>query len=101
MIVFQNRLFVFARYNVNSFRFINSHCDGYYLDENSKKTYNEFLDFIITVIDDGKEKGILRPLPSAALIAIVYEPIVMIIRMLEIGKITYTPDLVKELEGSS
>lgn len=94
------RLFEFARHNVNAFLFINSHCSGYYLDELSKQTFNDFLDFIIRVIEDGKEKGIIRILPSQALIAIVYEPIVMLVKMMETGKLTYTQDLAKELEES-
>lgn len=95
-----NKLFEFARHNVNAFLFINSHHNGYYLNEFSNKTFNDFLDFIIRVIEDGKENGVIRTLPSLALIAIVYEPIVMLVKMMETGKITYTPDLAKELEES-
>lgn len=96
-----NRIFNFARNNVDAFLFINSHDGGHYLDENSKKTFNDFLDFIITIIEQGKEQGIIRPLPSTALIALVYGPIVMLVKMMETGELTYTPELSKELEVSS
>ncbi|MDM5293040.1 TetR/AcrR family transcriptional regulator [Peribacillus simplex] len=95
------RIFDFARKNVNAFIFINSHDDGYYLDENSKETFNDFLDFIIRVIEDGKEKGYIRSLPSSALIAMVYGPIVMLVKMIETGKLAETPELLKELEESA
>ncbi|MEK4971293.1 TetR/AcrR family transcriptional regulator [Niallia sp. FSL R7-0648] len=95
-----NRLFEFARHNVNAFLFFNSHHKGYYLDENSKRTFKEFLEFFISVIEDGKENGFIRQLPSPALIAIVYEPVVMLVQMMETGELTYSPDLVKELEDS-
>jgi AcrR family transcriptional regulator len=95
-----NRLFEYARHNVNAFLFINSHHDGYYLNELSKKTFNDFLDFIIHVVEDGKEKGLLRSLPSPAVITIVYAPIVMLVKMMETGELTYTEDLAHELEES-
>ncbi|RBW68395.1 TetR/AcrR family transcriptional regulator [Bacillus taeanensis] len=95
-----NRLFEFARHNVNAFRFINSHHEGHYLNESSKKTFNDFLDFIIELIEDGKERGVIRSLPSCALIALVYEPIVKLVQLMETGELTYTEELVKELEES-
>ena len=96
-----NKLFEFARNNVDSFVFINSHDDGYYLDENSKKMFNDFLDFVIRVIEDGKDQGYIRQLPSSALIAIVYGPIPMLVKMMENGELAYSKELIKELEESS
>lgn len=96
-----NSIFKYARNNVNAFLFINSHYDGYYLDEKSKETFNDFLNFIIEVIEDGKKQGIVRPIPSAALIAIVYGSIVMLVKMMETGTLMYTQELLKELEESS
>ncbi|MFD2630433.1 TetR/AcrR family transcriptional regulator [Oceanobacillus kapialis] len=95
------RLFDFARNNVEVFVFINSHEDGHYLNEKSKKTFSEFLDFITGVIEAGKEKHEIRSLPSEALISIVYSPIVMLVNLLETGQLTYSSELVKELEDSS
>ncbi|MFJ7978637.1 TetR/AcrR family transcriptional regulator [Peribacillus sp. NPDC096379] len=96
-----NRLFDFARNNVEAFLFINSHEGGYYLDDHSKETFNDFLSFIIGVIENGQEQGFIRSLPSCALIATVYGPVVMLVKMMETGELTYTEDLLKELEESS
>lgn len=97
-----NRIFEFARNNFDAFLFINSHDDGYYLDDNSNKAIEEFLDIFRPMIEEGKEKGIINAsLPVFALIAIVYGPIVLVIKMLEKEDLTYTPELVKELEESS
>ncbi|MGG5254685.1 TetR/AcrR family transcriptional regulator [Neobacillus sp. SM06] len=95
------QLFEFAKYNGNALLFINSHNDGYYLDEKSKDTFNAFLDFIIGTIENGKKQGIIRPLPSAALIAIVYGSFVMLFKMIQSGELEETPELLKELEESS
>jgi AcrR family transcriptional regulator len=94
-------LFEFAKNNVDAFLFINAHDDGYYLDENSKKTFSDFLSFFIVAIERGKERGNIRDLPSAALIAIVYGPINILIKMMETCELTFTPELLKELEDSA
>ena len=70
-----NRLFEFARNNVDAFLFTNSHCDSYFLDEQSKKIFDDFIGFFMNIIEDGIEKGFLRPLPPVALIIIVYQPL--------------------------
>jgi AcrR family transcriptional regulator len=96
-----NKLFDFAKNNVDAFLFINSHDDGHYLDENSKKTFSDFLSFIVGVIEYGQERGIVRQLPSNALIAIVYGPIVMLVKQMETCELTYSPVLLEELEDSA
>ncbi|HWO98370.1 MAG TPA: TetR/AcrR family transcriptional regulator [Bacillus sp. (in: firmicutes)] len=95
------QMFEFAKRNAYALLFIDSHCDGYYLDEESKKVFNDFLSFIIGVIENGKEQGIIRPLPSNALIAIVYGAFIMLFKMVQSGELEDTPELLKELEESS
>ncbi len=70
-----NRLFEFARNNVDAFLFTNSHCDSYFLDEQSKQIFDDFIGFFMNIIEDGIAKGFLRPLPPVALIIIVYQPL--------------------------
>lgn len=48
-----NRLFEFARNNVDAFLFTNSHCDSYFLDEQSKKIFDDFIGFFMNIIEDG------------------------------------------------
>lgn len=56
--------------------------------------------FFMNLIEDGIEKGFLRPLPPIALIIIVYQPIEKLIKVMETGQLEYTEELVKELEES-
>ena len=51
------------------------HCDSYFLDEQSKKIFDDFIGFFMNIIEDGIAKGFLRPLPPVALIIIVYQPL--------------------------
>ncbi len=95
------RLFKFAKHNAYALLFIDSHCKGYYLDEESNKVFNDFLSFIIDVIENGKELGIIRPLPSKALIAIVYGAFIMLFEMVQSGELEETTELLIELEESS
>lgn len=95
-----NRLFEFARQNADAFLFTNSHCDSYFLDEHSNEIFEDFMGFFMDLIEDGIEKGFLRPLPPIALIIIVYQPIEKLIKVMETGQLEYTEELVKELEES-
>ncbi|MEM5621555.1 TetR/AcrR family transcriptional regulator [Bacillus thuringiensis] len=95
-----NRLFEFARQKCRCFSFTNSHCDSYFLDEHSNEIFEDFMGFFMDLIEDGIEKGFLRPLPPIALIIIVYQPIEKLIKVMETGQLEYTEELVKELEES-
>ncbi|WP_110926192.1 TetR/AcrR family transcriptional regulator [Bacillus massiliglaciei] len=95
-----HRLFEFARQHGTAFVFINSHYDGYYLDDASNQTFHEFLAFIIQVIDEGKQNGVIRPLPAKALIAIVYKPTEMLVKLMEAGELSYSEELLEKLRES-
>ncbi|MCH5586617.1 TetR family transcriptional regulator [Shimazuella sp. AN120528] len=95
------RMFAFAKDNDQAFLFINSHHDGYYLNEKSKTTFQDFLNFIVQIIEDGKQKEMIRPLPSPALIAIVYGSCVMLFKLFQCGELNETPELLQQLEESS
>ncbi|PGL71886.1 TetR/AcrR family transcriptional regulator [Bacillus thuringiensis] len=96
-----NRLFEFARNNVDAFLFTNSHCDSYFLDEQSKKIFDDFIGFFMNIIEDGIAKGFLRPLPPVALIIIVYQPLEALTKVIATGQLEYSKELVTELEESS
>lgn len=94
------KMFEFARHNDYGLLFIDSHCTGYYLDEESEKVFNDFLSFILSVIEHGQKQGIIQPLPSNALIAIVYGAFIMLFKMTQSCELEDTPELLKELEES-
>ena len=81
--------------------FTNSHCDSYFLDEQSKKIFDDFIGFFMNIIEDGIAKGLLRPLPPVALIIIVYQPLEKLTKVIATGQLEYSKELVKELEESS
>lgn len=54
----------------------------------------------MNIIEDGIEKGFLRPLPIIALIIIVYQPLEKLIKVMATGQLEYSKELVKELEES-
>ncbi|MFC4401724.1 TetR/AcrR family transcriptional regulator [Gracilibacillus xinjiangensis] len=94
------RMFVFAKENSNALQFINSHDEGYYLDEKSNQTFEDFLDFFRAVIENGKNQGVIRSLPSHAHIAIVYGAFGMLFSLIQSGRMEETPELLNELEDS-
>lgn len=96
-----HQLFQFARHHVKALQFINSHRDSYYLNQESKQVFGDFLSFIMSKIELGKEQGIIRPLPSSALIAMVYGSFVMIFNMMQSGALEESAELLQELEESA
>lgn len=90
------RMVQFANHHPSALLFIDSHCNGYYLNEDSISVYNDFLAFIIRAIEAGQQEGAIRPLPSDALIAIVYGAFIMLFKMEQLGK----EELLKELGES-
>ncbi|MEC1177138.1 TetR/AcrR family transcriptional regulator [Metasolibacillus meyeri] len=94
------RMFQFAKHNPYALLFIDSHCMGYYLNEESNKVYDDFLAFIIGAIEKGQERGAIRQLPSNALIAIVYGAFIMLFKMEQAGALENTGQLLEELEES-
>lgn len=94
------QMFQFAKRNIDALLFIESHCEGYYLDEKSKLLFNNFLDFFRETLKHGKEQGIISPLPSDALIAIVYGAFVRLFKTIQLGGLEETPQLLKDVEES-
>lgn len=75
------RLIRYSREQPEAFRFINATVNAYFLDEQSKSDFEGFMDFIERHLDEGKEVGLLRNLPSPAFIAIVYGTVFQLSRM--------------------
>jgi TetR/AcrR family transcriptional regulator, repressor of fatR-cypB operon len=88
----------FAYDQEKALAFIDSHSGAQFLDESSRRVFEEFLDKIRSVIDEGKSQGLISPLPSNALIAIVYGSLVKLFKVIRIGEIQESADLLDQVE---
>lgn len=98
-IIFQ-QLIKFAGYNLHALLFINSHSSAYYLDEQSKMVFNKFLGIFRRIIEDGKEKGIIKNMETDALIVIVYGAFVLLYNLIKTEVIIESPKLLNDVEQS-
>ncbi|MBY9079945.1 TetR/AcrR family transcriptional regulator [Paenibacillus sp. HN-1] len=97
--VFQ-RLIQYADYDVNALLFIESHSSAYYLDDKSKKMFEELLGTVRQVLENGKQAGVIKDFITDALIAIVYGAFVLTFKLIKDGVLTETPELLQGLEES-
>lgn len=88
----------FARGDMHALSFIDSHCSAYYLDEQSNRMFKEFLDFIRSTLEKGKKLGIIKDLPSDALISIVYGAFVCLFRLIQKGAFEESFGLLESIE---
>ena len=94
-----NSLFYFARNDSDAFLFFNAQDDAYYLNGESKKAANDFLNLFITVIQEGEKNGVIySALAPEVIMVLIYGPIGMAISMIENGQLSYSSELIKELE---
>lgn len=96
-----HRLFHYAKDNKNAFLFICCHENGHYLDERSVVTFQKMLSFFDDAIEKGKSRGHIRSLDTLALIAIVYSPMEMLIKLIDSGDLTYSEQFLDELTTSA
>jgi AcrR family transcriptional regulator len=94
-----DRMVQFARNHIHALMFIDSHTGGHYLDEKSREVFHEFLDFLKNILERGKQQGIICPLPSEALIAIVFGAFVRTYKTIRHGVIDDTPELLERVEA--
>jgi AcrR family transcriptional regulator len=83
----------FASHHDEALAFIDSHSSARYLDESSKKMFQAFLDILRDLIERGKQEKIICPMPSDALIAIVYGALVKLFKVIKNGVVEETPEL--------
>ena len=94
-----NSLFQFARNDSDAFLFFNAQDDAYYLNEDSKKAAMDFLNLFIKVIQEGEKEGVIySALAPEVIMVLIYGPIGMTISMIENGQLSYSSELIKELE---
>lgn len=90
----------FAKSNIYALLFIDSHAESYYLNEKSRSVFDGFMNFLVAIIEKGKERGVFSSLPSNALICIVYGAFVSFFKEIQHGKIIETPELIQGIERS-
>ncbi|MBY3625161.1 TetR/AcrR family transcriptional regulator [Acinetobacter sp. CUI P1] len=90
----------FAKSNIYALLFIDSHAESYYLNEKSRSVFEGFMNFLVAIIESGKERGVFSTLPSNALICIVYGAFVSFFKEIQHGKIIETPELIEGIERS-
>ncbi len=88
----------YAKNNTHALHFIDTHCSGHYLDEKSKEIFQDFLNFLKNFIEHGKKQGVLCLLQSDALIAIVYGAFSHLFRLIRVGVIQESPELLNSIE---
>ena len=95
---FVTSMFRFALQKERVLAFIDAHSGAEVLDSESRRCFEDFLDVIRSVLDEGKAKGEIAPLPSDALIAIVYGSIVKLVHAMKSGKVETSPELIADAE---
>lgn len=96
--IFQ-KMIEFTKRDIYSVAFIESHSCGHYLDEESKKMFEEFLSFLRQFLDQGREQGtIVNKFPTDTLIAIVYGAYVQLSKLIRNGVLQETEELLIGVE---
>jgi AcrR family transcriptional regulator len=92
------RIIGFANRNIHALLFIDNNSGRHYLNEHSKNMFNRILSFLGELLESGKQQGLITPLPSNALIAIVYGALVYFYRIILDGGLVETSNLLASLE---
>ncbi|MGM9929118.1 MAG: TetR/AcrR family transcriptional regulator [Bacillus sp. (in: firmicutes)] len=87
----------YAKEHPYALQFIDSHANGHYLDDESRQVFQEFLDCLCSVTEYGKQQGVLRSLPSEALICIVYGAFSQFFKLVRVGELEEDQQLLEEV----
>jgi len=93
-----HQIIAFAHRNIHALLFIDNNSGRHYLNEHSRKMFNRILNYLCEFLENGKRQGLITPLPSNALIAIVYGALVYLYRIILDGGLEETPNLLASLE---
>jgi AcrR family transcriptional regulator len=95
-----NGMVRFAKEEIHALYFIDTHSNARYMDTQSQDTFRQLLDFFHSYVNTGKEQGLIRSLPSDALIATVFGAFVKIFTLIRSGTLMETPELLSQIEES-
>lgn len=90
-----------AQEDVNALYFIETQNNAHYLDERSKEIFQELLSIMHEFFNRGKKQGVIRSLPTDALIVIVFSTFVGLCKLIRIGELEETPELFAGVEAAS
>jgi TetR/AcrR family transcriptional regulator, repressor of fatR-cypB operon len=90
----------FAKEDVHALYFIETQNNAHYLDGRSKEIFQELLSIMHEFFNRGKKQGVIRPLPTDALIAIVFSTMVGLCKLIRIGELEETPELSAGVEAA-
>lgn len=88
----------FTKIDIHALLFIDSHVNQYYLNEQSNKVFNDFLNVLRELLDKGIVQGVIVNLPSDALIAIVYGAFVRLYKIIEAGELEESEEIINGVE---
>jgi AcrR family transcriptional regulator len=82
-----------------SFAFLEHHHHARYLDDESRALERGSLAPVRAFLEHGKERGMLKPLPSAALAAMVWGMLAGVVKAQTTGELTFSDELLAEIEA--
>ncbi|WP_249529830.1 TetR/AcrR family transcriptional regulator [Paenibacillus brevis] len=94
------RLIKFADTNIHALLFIESHNSAYYIDVTSRKAFQGLMETLRQMMQNGKDRGVIKDLQTDALIALVYGAFVMLFKLIQAGLLDESEAMLKEVEES-
>lgn len=91
-------LFYFAKANPLTLPFVTSSANHLYLDGESRRCVDDFMQYVRDTVEWGQREGGLRALPLEAIISIVYGAFLQLSVNFRSGWLKETPELLAELE---
>ena len=80
--------------------FIKTHTSAYFLDASSREQFGHLLMIFEDFFEAGKQHGHIRPLPSKALIAIIFGGFLQLYQLIRVGELEASAELLAGVEES-
>lgn len=90
----------YASNHLTDIVFIDSHVEGHYLDEQSTMCFNRLMNFLESVISTGQKRGVIKNLPTNALISLVYGGFARFYKDMKLGYIEESRELLVGIRES-
>ena len=90
----------FTNEHEHALYFIKTHNGAYFLNNTSREDFDRLLNRLKHFLDQGKEAGVIRDLPSMAMIAIIFGGFLELHQLVRSGNIEETDDLFIGVEES-
>lgn len=95
--LFQN-IIMFANRNIYALIFIDTQSYSHNLNEESLQQMLDFFASLGTMFEKGKQQGVIVPMPSSILLAMVYGSILYLYKTIRAGGLEETPELLASME---